>query len=174
MVTPFVWIFVADYSNNKIVVNFMENIGSQPLNLSFENLTIKTFQSQNNSVVLKAPKARLYDLKISKIDLEKPIIKLYEPGKPITILSAQSGVYQAKDNKITLSSNVILSKNKIYQLTTDTLFVDLNNFAITMPKGVNALYKNNSLKAKNVEFNKKSNKAIFKGGIKLRINPNAS
>jgi hypothetical protein len=74
-------------------------------------------------------------------------------------------------NIVTLSDDVKLSENGGYKLTTDKMLVDLNNFAIKLPSGIDALYDNNSLKANDVEFQQKTNKAIFKGGVKLVIHP---
>ena len=168
---PFFWIYISQYSQEKIVTNFIKIIGTQPVNLTFENLKIKTLRDDTKSIQLSAPQAKIYDLKISKIDLLSPQVTLSETDKPNKVLISHKGVYQKDMNIITLSDNVKLSENGGYKLKTDKMLVDLNNFAIKLPSGIDALYDNNSLKANDVEFQQKTNKAIFKGGVKLVIHP---
>jgi hypothetical protein len=172
IIMPFFWIFISGYSHNKIVSNFIKTIGTQPVNLSFENLTVKTAQDNQKSINVTAPTARIYDLKLSKIDLYHPFVTLSQVNHSDTLLRADIGTYQRDAFEVTLSDNVKLSQDGVYKVATDKLLVDLNNFAIKLPNGLNALYKNNSLKANDVEFQQKSNKAIFKGGVKLVIQPN--
>ncbi len=171
MIMPFLWVLISSYSQDKIVSNFMKTIGTQPVNLAFENLTVKTIQDTQKSVNLKSPNARIYDLKMSKIDLYKPIIHLFEKDKPDKVLNADMGYYEHDKHNVTLLHNVRLSEGNSYKIKTDKLMVDLNNFTIKLPHGIDALYKNNSLKSDDVEFQQKSNKVIFKGGVKLIIQP---
>lgn len=172
IIMPFFWIFISGYSHNKIVSNFIKTIGTQPVNLSFENLTVKTTRDNQKSITVTAPTARIYDLKLSKIDLYHPFVTLSQEHHSDTLLRADIGIYQRDASVVTLSDNIKLSQDGVYKVATDKLLVDLNNFAIKLPNGLNALYKNNSLKANDVEFQQKSNKAIFKGGVKLVIQPN--
>lgn len=172
MVMPCLWVLVSQYSHDKIIKHFIQTIGTQPINLAFETLTVKTIRDNQKSVNMTAPTARIYDLKISKIDLNNPLVTLSQTNHSDSILTADIGVYQQDTYTVTLSDNVKLSQKGVYKIKTDKLLVDLNNFAITLPSGVNALYKNNSLKANDVEFQQKSNKAIFKGGVKVVIQPN--
>jgi hypothetical protein len=99
---------------------------------------------------------------------------LSEINQTSKLLFADMGYYQQDNQTVTLSDNVKLTENGTFKVTADKMLVDLNNFKITLPNGVNALYKNNSLKAKDVEFQQKTNRAIFKGGVKLVIQPNPS
>jgi hypothetical protein len=171
MLLPVFWIFGFEYSQTKIVHNFMKTIGTQPINLAFENLTIKTIQNNENTMSLNAPFAKIHDLKLSRIDLQSPIMTLLEKNHPPKLLSADEGFYERKDNQITILKNVKLSEKGTFKIASDKMLVDLNHFTIKLPNGINATYKNNSLKAKDVEFQQKSNKAIFKGGVKLVIEP---
>jgi LPS export ABC transporter protein LptC len=172
MIMPCLWVLVSQYSHDKIIKHFIQTIGTQPINLSFETLTVKTIRDTQKSVNVTAPTARIYDLKISKIDLNNPLVTLSQKNHSDSVLTSDIGVYQQDKYTVTLSDNVKLSQDGVYKVKTDKLLVDLNNFAITLPNGVNALYKNNSLKANDVEFQQKSNKAIFKGGVKVVIQPN--
>jgi LPS export ABC transporter protein LptC len=174
MLAPFFWIVIFQYSQEKMVDNFMKTIGSQPVNLAFENLTIKTMRDNQKAINLTSPNAKIYDLKISRIDLQKPTVTLSEINQTSKLLFADMGYYQQDNQTVTLSDNVKLTENGTFKVTADKMLVDLNNFKITLPNGVNALYKNNSLKAKDVEFQQKTNRAIFKGGVKLVIQPNPS
>jgi hypothetical protein len=51
MLAPFFWIVIFQYSQEKMVDNFMKTIGSQPVNLAFENLTIKTMRDNQKFMI---------------------------------------------------------------------------------------------------------------------------
>lgn len=171
MIVPVLWVILAQYSQDIIVKDFIASIGDRPVNLAFENLQIKMLQKNERAINIESPHAQIYDLELSRIDLKSPKIFMYDQRNSKKSLIAQHGVYRNHHNDITLSDNVEIFDRHNYTIKTDKMVVDLNNFNAKLPSGVNALYKKNSLKAQNVEFDQKSNKAIFKGGVKLVIQP---
>lgn len=174
MIIPVLWVIIFDYSQARIVRKFIKTLGTQPANLVIETLNVTMLQKDNQIMVLSAPMARIRDINFSKIDFQTPIVKVYEPNKLPKFLSADTGVYDKKDNNITVLDNVKLTQENTLDVNSDKMVVDLNNFTFKLPTGVNGIYKTHSLKAKNVEIQDKTKKAIFKGGVKLVIDPSAS
>jgi len=157
--------------NIKIVSEFVQHIGARPVNLAFDKITLKTLQKNDKSVIVRAPSAQIHDLKISQINLKNPVAILKQSKNTQTKLQAVNGIYHAEKNNITLKDQVKLFVQDDYKVTTDHLEIDLNNFIVKMPQGIHANYNNNSLKANNVAFEQKENKATFTGNVKVVINP---
>lgn len=174
MIIPVLWIILSQQSQERMVKQFIATIGEQPVNLAFENLTVKMLQDGAKSINITSPEARIHDLKISKIDLHAPKLKLYEKNQIPKFLTADKGIYEGTDKKVRLFDNVKMSEADNYVINADKMIVDLNNFDVKLPDGVDAVYGKNSLKARNVEFDKKSNKATFKGGVRMVIHPNGT
>lgn len=171
MLMPIMWIILSRYSQDVIVSDFMKSIGNQPVNLAFENLTVKMLQDNHKAVNIQSPYAQIHDLHFSKIDLQSPVITLKEKDQLQKSLLSDQGSYHRNTNKIILSRHIKIFDNQNYTIQANKMSVDLNNFKVTLPDGIHALYRKNSLKAKNVEFDQKSNKATFNGGVKLVIQP---
>lgn len=173
IIMPFVWIAINDYTNTKTVNHFISSIGKVPINLAFENLTVKTYRENNDKLNLVAPNARIKDLKFSTIILDKPEIKILQPNNEQTQLIAHQGSYISNGSYIRLNKGIKIIDHNHYEMLTEELTVNLNDLKIKLPKGVNASFYKHNLKANDVDFDYQKNRATFKGGVKLVIKPDA-
>lgn len=126
--------------------------------------------SKGRAFILQAKEASRDEHDQQQVNLVEPFVSLaYDTPTP-TRLMAKTGVYREGDRMLRLYGDVRLDDGSGYRFASQEALVDTKKGELVSKSGLNADGPMGQVKAGSVAVEDKGKRAIFKGGVRARLN----
>ena len=172
IISPFIWKNVQKKYDSEYFSKVTQNFADFPVNLTFENLTYFSFDTQNNPLMVSAPVAQSDDIKTQNLSLKNPLVKFLDNNGDLISVHSENADYNNKHHKITLQNNVKIHSEKNNLVSKKNIItLDTNSNILNIPHSLNITTPQGTLQSGKLSAIKKDKKIIFSEGVHIKINP---
>lgn len=146
-----------------------------PQSVSRNELVNPKFQSQDNRnrpYTITADKAEQNSADMDKVLLTKPVGTMKVGPENSVSVKANSGEYLQKDTELYLQGGVEIENSEGYKINSDQMKINVEQETMTSDNPVEVTGPRGQISATGVDVISKEKKIIFKGPVKMTLNPN--